>query len=263
MLINEKQDKLKIKNLTLGEDFLVIAGPCVIENLEQMDQIAKKLVQRGIGFIRAAAYKPRTSPYSFQGLGKDAFLIIKEIKEKYSLQVVGEIVDLNSLNDYLELFDIIQVGARNMQNFELLKGLGKVKTPILLKRGFGNTIDEFLKAAEYLYYYGNRQVILCERGIRTFETATRNTLDISSVPIIKNTTNLPVLVDPSHASGRRDLVAPLAYAALASGADGLLIEVHHHPSKSYSDAIQTIDFEEFDRILEKLRAMAPIFGKRF
>ncbi len=263
MLINDHFKKIKLGDLTVGEDLVIIAGPCAIESLDQMEEIAKNLLDRKIKILRTAAFKPRTSPYSFQGLGREAFAIIRKLKEKYPLLVVGEIVNINDLPDYLELFDIIQVGARNMQNFELLKGLGGVRRPILLKRGFGNTIEEWLNAAEYLYKYGNTEVVLCERGIRTFENSTRNTLDISSVPIVKARCKLPVLVDPSHASGRRDLIAPLSFAGVAAGADGLMIEVHNHPDQAFSDAQQTIGFQEFDRILETLKQMARIFKKNF
>ncbi|MGI6768868.1 MAG: 3-deoxy-7-phosphoheptulonate synthase [Bacilli bacterium] len=263
MLISKNKDKIKIGNFTFGEDLIVIAGPCAIESLEQMEAIAKMLVSRNIHFLRAAPYKPRTSPYSFQGLGKEGFEIIRKLKEIYPLHVVGEIVDLNDLAEYLALFDIIQVGARNMQNFELLKGLGKAKRPILLKRGFGNTVEEWLNAAEYIYKFGNKEVILCERGIRTFEPLTRNTLDLSSVGLVKGKCDLPVLCDPSHAAGRRDLIASLAFASVAAGADGLMIEVHNHPDAALSDAKQTIGFEEFDRILKVLKKMAMLFGKRF
>lgn len=263
MLINEKVEKIKIGNFTFQEDLVVIAGPCAIESLEQMEEIAKELLARNIFFLRAAPFKPRTSPYSFQGLGEEGFTIIRKLKEKYPLHVVGEIVDIRDLPHYRELFDIIQVGARNMQNFELLKGLGEAGRPILLKRGFGNTVEEWLNAAEYLYKYGNRQVILCERGIRTFEPLTRNTLDLSSVKLAQSSSKLPVVVDPSHAAGRRDLIASLSFAAVAAGADGLMIEVHSHPDLSYSDARQTISFSEFDRILAVLKKLAPLFGKKF
>lgn len=263
MLISKNKEKIRIGNFTFGQDLIVIAGPCAIESQEQMDEIAEQLVARDIHFLRAAPFKPRTSPYSFQGLGKEGFAIIKKLKEKFPLYVVGEIVDLKDLAEYVALFDIIQVGARNMQNFELLKGLGKANRPILLKRGFGNTVEEWLNAAEYIYKYGNKEVILCERGIRTFEPLTRNMLDVSSVGLVKGKCNLPVLCDPSHAAGRRDLIASLAFASVAAGADGLLIEVHNHPDEALSDAKQTIGFEEFDRILRILKQMAPLFGKRF
>jgi 3-deoxy-7-phosphoheptulonate synthase len=239
-----------LKDIFNPNELLIIAGPCSIESSEQMMEIAEFLSKNNIKFMRAGIFKPRTSPYSFQGLGRSGFDIIKEVKKRYDLKIVSEIVNASDIDLYLENVDIIQVGARNMQNFEILKALGKVKVPVLLKRGFGNTIEEWLLAAEYLLESGNDQVILCERGIRTFEKATRNTLDISSVPVVKGITKLPIIVDPSHASGRSDLVKPLSLASVAAGADGLMIEIHPNPSKSISDPDQAINFKEAKEIFE-------------
>jgi len=263
MLISEGDGRIKVGKFTFREDLIVIAGPCAIETLEQMEGIAEALLSRNIHFLRAAPFKPRTSPYSFQGLGEEGLEIIRKLKELYPIHVVGEIVDSRDLPVYSSLFDIIQVGARNMQNFELLKALGKANRPVLLKRGFGNTVEEWLYAAEYLHKYGNREVILCERGIRTFEPQTRNTFDVSSIPLARKRTELPILADPSHAAGRRDLIAPLSFAAVAAGADGLLIEVQADPDSAWSDARQTLSLEEFDAILAVLKKLAPLFGKRF
>lgn len=243
------------------EDLLIIAGPCAIESLPQMEEVAKFLVENNITFMRAGIFKPRTSPYSFQGLGEEAFQIVKYIKEKYNLKIVSEIVNIKDIEFYKDYVDIVQIGARNMQNFEILKELGKTKIPVLLKRGFGNTIEEWLNACEYILSYGNSQVILCERGIRTFEPSTRNTLDISSVPVVKNLTKIPVIVDPSHASGRADLVGPLSLASIASGADGLMIEIHPSPKDALSDKDQAIGFDEARNIFKKVREINKILGK--
>ncbi len=245
-----------------SKQLLVIAGPCAIESLEQMEEVAQFMVMNHIHFIRAYPKKPRTSPYSFQGLGVAGHEIIKTIKAKYPIQIVSELLDLEDLPFFMDFVDIIQIGTRNMQNFELLKVLGGINKPVILKRGFGNTIEEWLMAAEYLLKYGNSQIILCERGIRTFERATRNTLDISSIPIIKQTTNLPIIVDPSHACGRSDLVKPLSLASVAAGADGLLLEVHPKPEQSLSDKEQAINFQEFSSLMMELRKIAEVMNKK-
>jgi 3-deoxy-7-phosphoheptulonate synthase len=253
-LVKSITEPLSVAGVTFGDQNLVImAGPCAVEDLESLSQTAQTLMANGIPFMRAGAYKPRTSPYSFQGLGKKGLEILAEVKAKTGIRIVTEITSVTDLPDYLPLIDIIQVGARNMQNFELLKALGRTDKPVLLKRGFGNTIEEWLDAAEYILLEGNRRIILCERGIRTFETETRNTLDISSVPIIKKITRLPVIVDPSHASGRSDLIAPLAMASVAAGANGLLIEVHVDPKRALSDKQQALSLDEFIRLNKKLQ----------
>lgn len=249
------KDNMKIDGFNQGKELLIIAGPCAIESEEQMCEVASKMEKLGIKYLRAAFFKPRTSPYSFQGIGEEGLEIIKKVKAKYNIKVVSEVLDVESLNKYYSYIDIIQIGARNMQNFELLKAVGKLDKPILLKRGFGNSIEEWLNACEYILIEGNKKVILCERGIKTFEPLTRNTLDISSIPIVKKLTNLPIIVDPSHASGRSDLVFPLSLAAIAAGADGLMIEVHPNPEKSLSDSVQTISFDEFEILNKKVKKL--------
>ena len=252
-LISEYNKQFKIDKFTKGEDLLVIAGPCSIESEEQILDVARRLVQLNVHYMRSSFYKPRTSPYSFQGIGEVGIEIIKKVKSTYNINIVSELVNVKDLPDYVKYVDVIQIGARNMQNFELLKAVGKVKKPVLLKRGFGNTIEEWLNAAEYIMVNGNDNIILCERGIKTFETSTRNTLDISSVGVVNKLTKLPIIVDPSHASGRSDLVSSLSLASVAAGSDGLMIEVHPSPSDSISDKDQAISFDELSKILDKSR----------
>lgn len=250
----EEDTVIEIKGYTIGgSDSTYIYGPCSIESLEQLDSVAKHLKSKGFHFIRGGAYKPRTSPYDFQGLGLDALKMMKEIADRYGLISVVEIMDEKTLVEASHYIDIIQIGARNMQNFSLLKEVGKVDKPVILKRGFQATLEEFKLSAEYIISSGNPNVILCERGIRTFEKATRNTLDISIVPILKQETHLPVIVDVSHAAGRKDILAPLAKAALAAGANGLMAEVHPNPKLALSDAMQQMSLEEFDLFIEKIR----------
>ncbi len=232
-----------------GIDKTFIFGPCSIESEDQLEETAKLLVKQGIKFIRGGAFKARTSPYDFQGLGVDGLKIMHKITGKYGLLSVVEVMDKEQLQYALEYVDIIQIGARNMHNFSLLKEVGKVNKPVILKRGFSATIEEFKLSAEYIITQGNTNVILCERGIRTFENATRNTLDISAVPILKNETHLPVIVDVSHAAGRKDILAPLAKAALAAGCDGIMAEIHPNPKIALSDANQQMNFEEFKDFL--------------
>ncbi len=239
----------------------LIAGPCSVESKEQICGIAQRIKASGATFLRGGAFKPRTSPYSFQGLKAEGLELLREAKKETGLPIVTEIMRVS----HLELFedvDIIQVGARNMQNFELLKELGKIDKPILLKRGLSSTIEELLMSAEYIMAGGNERVILCERGIRTYETFTRNTLDISAVPILKRLSHLPVVVDPSHASGISWLVEPLALAAVAAGADGLMIEVHNDPSHALSDGAQSITPDQFDEVAAKVRTAAKAFGRK-
>lgn len=252
----------KIKNFDINNELMIIAGPCSIESYDQMVEVAKLLVANKVRFLRAYSDKPRTSPYSFQGLGERSHGIIQAVKKQFPLFIVSELLNMDDLPFFLEFVDVIQIGARNMQNFELLKALGKVDKPLILKRGFGNTIEEWLLAAEYLLKYGNSQVILCERGIRTFETMTRNTLDISSIPIIKQMTKLPIIADPSHACGRSDLVKPLALASLVAGADGLLLEVHPQPSQSLSDKDQALNFDEFTSLLADIKNISQLMKKK-
>ena len=243
-----------------GGHFQVIAGPCSVESREQMISIANSVKTSGAGLLRGGAFKPRTSPYSFQGLRKEGLDYLLEAKKASGLPIVTEIMSI----DHLPLFeqvDVIQVGARNMQNFELLKELGKIDKPILLKRGLANTIEELLMSAEYIMAGGNKKVILCERGIRTFETATRNTLDISAIPIIKKQSHLPIIIDPSHAAGIRWMVQPLSMAAIAVGADGLIIEVHNDPEKALCDGAQSLTPEQFDQVMDDVRRTTAFFGK--
>ncbi|MCH9633445.1 MAG: Phospho-2-dehydro-3-deoxyheptonate aldolase [Chlamydiae bacterium] len=244
----------KVKDVPIGEGHLsVMAGPCSIEGEEQIFRIAEAIADAGANILRGGAFKPRSSPYSFQGLGEEGLKLMCRAAKEYNLLTVSEIMDAEHLDLLEEYVDILQVGARNMQNFSLLKKLGKSKTPVLLKRGFSSTYQEFLMSAEYILSGGNERVILCERGIRTFESYTRNTLDIAAVPILKNLSHLPIIVDPSHGTGIRHLVAPMARAAVAAGADGLMIEVHPEPDKALSDAAQTISLEAFEKLMQSLK----------
>ena len=243
-----------------GNQIAVIAGPCSVESEEQITEVAQRVKASGACMLRGGAFKPRTSPYAFQGLKAEGLELLKEARAKTGLPIVTEIMNAAHI-DLFEDVDIIQVGARNMQNFELLKELGRLKKPILLKRGLANTIEEFLMSAEYIMSGGNENVILCERGIRTFETYTRNTLDISAIPILKKLSHLPVIVDPSHASGISWLVPPLALAAVAAGADGLIIEVHNNPAKALSDGAQSLTPDQFDHTAARILAAAKAFGK--
>lgn len=239
-----------------GGTFNIIAGPCSVETQEQMSYVAKKVSEYGATLLRGGAFKPRTSPYSFQGLGGEGLKLLLQAGKDSGLPVVTEIMNI----DHLPLFDdvdVIQVGARNMQNFELLKALGKTNKPILLKRGLANTIEELLMSAEYIMAGGNEQIILCERGIRTFETATRNTLDLSSIPVLKKLTHLPVIIDPSHATGKSALVKPMAIAAAAAGADGLMIEVHNDPEHAWCDGPQSLTPEAFEDVVKAVNAVLP------
>jgi len=241
-----------------GKKLSIIAGPCSVESEEQILSIAKSVKASGATFLRGGAFKPRTSPYSFQGLKKEGLELLKYARKETGLPIVTEIMSTEFLDDFIEDVDIIQVGARNMQNFELLKQLGKTQKPILLKRGISATIEELLMSAEYILAGGNDNVILCERGIRTFERYTRNTLDLSAIPAIKKLSHLPVIVDPSHATGLWWMVEPLAKAAIAAGADGLIIEVHNDPSNALCDGNQSIKPSRFDHLMEKLKLLAAI-----
>ena len=238
----------------------IMAGPCSVESEEQVVAIAKAVKASGANFLRGGAFKPRTSPYSFQGLELEGLELLKIAKQETGLPIVTELMGVEYLDRFVEDVDVIQIGARNMQNFDLLKEVGKTKTPILLKRGMSSTIEEWLMSAEYIMAGGNENVILCERGIRTFETATRNTLDLSAVPVIKEKSHLPIIIDPSHATGKRDLVEPLAKAAIAVGADGLMIEVHNNPAKALCDGKQSIKPETFDEIMKKIKVYTELEG---
>ncbi|MFC3787853.1 bifunctional 3-deoxy-7-phosphoheptulonate synthase/chorismate mutase [Paenibacillus sp. GCM10012307] len=232
---------------------VMVAGPCAVESYEQVRQVAAVLKAAGVTVLRGGAFKPRTSPYEFQGLGIDGLKILKEVAAEFGMQTISEIVHPAHVELAGEYIDVIQIGARNMQNFELLKAAGEVQTPVLLKRGLAATLEEFLHAAEYIVSRGNRQVMLIERGIRTYERATRNTLDISAVPILKQESHLPVLVDVTHSTGRKEIMAPCAKAALAAGADGVMVEVHPNPAAALSDAAQQLDFEAFGRFYAEVK----------
>lgn len=243
-----------------GANFQIIAGPCSVESREQITEIAKDVKKSGARFLRGGAFKPRTSPYAFQGLHDDGIKLLLEAKKETGLPIVTEIMSISHIDLFADV-DVIQVGARNMQNFELLKELGHCDKPILLKRGLANTLEELLMSAEYIMASGNENVILCERGIRTFETATRNTLDISAIPMLKSVSHLPVIVDPSHACGIAWMVEPMAKAAAAVGADGLIIEVHNNPAKALCDGKQSITPEAFDKLVKDLRPLVDLSGK--
>ena len=244
-----------------GKYLGIMAGPCSVESEEQIVEVAKAVKASGANFLRGGAFKPRTSPYSFQGLELQGLELLKIAKQETGLPIVTELMSAEYLDRFVEDVDVIQIGARNMQNFDLLKEVGKTKTPVLLKRGMSSTIEEWLMSAEYIMAGGNENVILCERGIRTFETATRNTLDLSAVPVIREKSHLPIIIDPSHATGKRDLVEPLAKAAMAVGADGLMIEVHNNPAKALCDGKQSIKPDKFDEIMKVVKKYAEVEGK--
>jgi len=238
-----------------------MAGPCAVENRTVLTNIAEKVKAGGASFLRGGAYKPRTSPYSFQGLGEEGLKYLAEAREKTGLPIITEIMDPRDLDVIVRYSDIIQIGARNMQNFRLLLEVGSAQKPVLLKRGLSSTIKEWLMSAEYIMSRGNHQVMLCERGIRTFETATRNTLDLSAVPVLKQLTHLPVVVDPSHGVGKRDLVAPMTKAAVAAGADALIIEVHTNPEEAMSDGDQSLKPDQFEKLMQELKPIALAVGR--
>jgi 3-deoxy-7-phosphoheptulonate synthase len=244
-----------------GRNLAMIAGPCAIESREQAFAIAEKVAASGAQFFRGGAYKPRTSPYAFQGLGLEALRIMADIRSRFGLRIVTEAIDSETLGLVAEWADVVQIGARNMQNFSLLKKAGKLRKPVLIKRGLSATLEEFLMAAEYVMSEGNYEVILCERGVRTFTDHTRNTLDLSIIPAVQRLSHLPILVDPSHGTGRRDSVLPMARAGIASGADGIIVEVHDHPEKALSDGPQSIFPEQFTTMMDELRQIAPVVGR--
>jgi 3-deoxy-7-phosphoheptulonate synthase len=244
-----------------GDEVIVMAGPCSAESEEQVEATAAAVKRAGAKVLRGGAFKPRSSPYSFQGLGEEGLRLLRAAADRHNLKVASEIMDLSQLELLERYADILQVGARNMQNFTLLRELGRARKPVLLKRGISATIEEWLLSAEYVLAGGNMSVMLCERGIRTFESYTRNTLDISAIPVVQKLSHLPVLVDPSHGTGRRDKVAPMARAAVAAGADGLLIEVHIDPDHAKSDGAQSLFPSQFDRLMAELRIIAPAIGR--
>ena len=244
-----------------GKGLAIVAGPCSIESREQAFAIAELVAASGAQFFRGGAYKPRTSPYAFQGLGLEALRIMAEIRSRFGLRIVTEAIDNETLDLVAEWADVVQIGARNMQNFSLLKRAGQLRKPVMIKRGLSATLDEFLMAAEYVMSEGNYEVILCERGVRTFADHTRNTLDLSIIPAVQRVSHLPILVDPSHGTGKRDSVLPMARAAVASGADGILVEVHDHPEKALSDGPQSIYPDQFARMMDELEQIAPVVGR--
>lgn len=251
--------RVQVRDVTIGGDDLVfISGPCAVEDYDKMMNIGRVLKSQGVNMIRAGAFKPRTSPYDFQGLGLEGLKILKEVGAEFNLSVVSEVMDARDIESSLPYIDMIQVGSRNMYNYTLLKELGKLQVPVLLKRGISATVAEWIYAAEYILKEGNSQVVLCERGIRTFETTTRNTLDLNSVAVIKGNYRLPIIVDPSHGTGRRELVEAMSLAAIAAGADGLIIESHVNPDNSISDARQTINAESLKNIMNKSNAIKNI-----
>lgn len=262
---NYKDDKtiIKVGNVEIGgNEVIVIAGPCSIESEEQIFTIAEIVAKSGAKILRGGAFKPRTSPYSFQGLGEEGLKLMRAAADKHGLLVVTEVIDSSQVDLVENYTDIFQVGSRNMQNFPLLKSLGNKKKPVLLKRGYASKIDEWLMSAEYILSGGNMEVILCERGIRTFETETRNTFDISAIPVIQRKSHLPIAADPSHAIGYRDKIIPMARAAVAAGADALMIEVHHNPEKALSDGPQALVPVEFEEMMKQLKRIAEVIGRK-
>ena len=254
---------IKIGDVTVGsKDFVVIAGPCSVESEKQIMEAARLMKENGIKIMRASAFKPRTSPYAFQGMGIEGLKLLKKAREKTGILVETEVMDVRDVAIAAEHVDVLRIGARNMQNFDLLKEVGKVNKPVILKRGMAATINEFLMAAEYILMNGNKNVILCERGIRTFETAYRNTLDLAAVAVLQKETHLPIIVDPSHAAGRRDLIIPLCKASVAVGADGLLIEVHQNPEEALSDGEQSLYPEQLTQLLKELKPICAAVGRK-
>jgi 3-deoxy-7-phosphoheptulonate synthase len=259
----EEDSLIRAGSATVGGNFFtIIAGPCAVESEEQLMSTAKAVKSAGAHMLRGGAYKPRTSPYSFQGLGEEGLKMLADAREKTGLPIVTEVMDVRDVDLVAKYADVVQIGARNMQNFLLLTELGRINKPVLLKRSFSATVEELLMAAEYVVKNGNPNVILCERGIRTFETYTRNTLDISAVPLIRSLSHLPVIVDPSHATGKRDLIAPLSLAALAAGAHGVMVEVHPNPEEALCDGPQSLDFSSFEAMARELSSLAQAMNRK-
>lgn len=244
-----------------GKEVIIIGGPCAVESLEQMETVAQKLAAAPVHGLRGGVYKPRTSPYAFQGMGEEGLAILAKVRSRYNIPVITEVMSISQIEVVAAHADMLQIGSRNMQNFDLLKALGQAGKPILLKRGLAATIEEFVMAAEYILSHGNPDVVLCERGIRSFDNYTRNVLDLAAVVALKQITHLPVIVDPSHAVGKRELVAPLAKAAVACGADGLIIECHPEPEKSVSDARQALSLEDLVNLVDSLKPVAVAVGR--
>lgn len=261
--VSQGQDTIiEVNGIRFGGKYTgLIAGPCTVESYDQMDKTAQELTESNVKILRGGAFKPRTSPYAFQGLGKEGLQIIRSVADNHNMAVVSEIMDAAQLDMFMQYVDILQVGARNMQNFNLLKELGKIHKPVILKRGLSATFEEWLMSAEYIISGGNNQVILCERGIRTFENYTRNTLDLSAIPVIKKLSHLPIIVDPSHGTGLRDKVEPMSRAAIAAGCDGLIVEVHYDPECAICDGAQSLYPWQYDLLYKQIKQIAPIVGK--
>lgn len=245
-----------------GHHLGMIAGPCTVESYEQMDKTAEALKKSGVRIIRGGAFKPRTSPYAFQGMGEEGLEIIRAVADKHKMAVTSEVMEISQIPLFEKYIDILQVGARNMQNFNLLKELGLIRKPVMIKRGLSATFEEWLMSAEYIMAGGNREVMLCERGIRTFERITRNTLDLSAIPVIKKLSHLPIIIDPSHGTGLRDKVAPMSRASVAAGCDGLIIEVHHDPDTAVCDGAQSLYPTQYDKLYHDIKKIAPIVDKK-
>ena len=253
---------IEVNGVRFGDKYTgLIAGPCAVESYDQLDETAQELSESNVKILRGGAYKPRTSPYAFQGLGEEGLRILRSVADNHGMAVTSEIMDVSQLDSFMKYVDIFQVGARNMQNFNLLKELGTIHKPIVLKRGLSSTFEEWLMSAEYIMAGGNGQIILCERGIRTFENYTRNTLDLSAIPVIKKLSHLPIIVDPSHGTGLRDKVEPMSRAAIAAGCDGLIIEVHHNPECAMCDGAQSLYPWQYDLLYKQIKQIAPIVGK--
>lgn len=253
---------IEVNGIKFGDKYTgLIAGPCAVESYDQMDETAQELSESNVKILRGGAYKPRTSPYAFQGLGEEGLKILRSVADNHGMAVTSEIMDVSQLDSFMKYVDIFQVGARNMQNFNLLKELGTIHKPIVLKRGLSSTFEEWLMSAEYIMAGGNGQIILCERGIRTFENYTRNTLDLSAIPVIKKLSHLPIIVDPSHGTGLRDKVEPMSRASIAAGCDGLIIEVHHNPECAMCDGAQSLYPWQYDLLYKQIKQIAPIVGK--
>ncbi|MCB0356690.1 MAG: 3-deoxy-7-phosphoheptulonate synthase [Bdellovibrionales bacterium] len=258
-----KTESVQLGSLEVGSgQFLVIAGPCSIESYEQFSQTAQSVTEAGAAMIRGGMYKLRTQPNSFQGLGNEAFEIVKRVKAEQKISFISEITDPRQISDFQEVVDVFQVGSRNMHNYALLKELGTIDKPVVLKRGFSGRIDEWLHAADYIREGGNKNVVLCERGIRTFETATRNTFDLNAIAYIKKHSDIPIIADPSHATGDSDLVPSMALAAAAAGADGLIIEVHPDPTKALSDGFQALNLHQFRELMSQIKQLLPLLGRK-
>lgn len=253
---------IEVNGVKFGDKYTgLIAGPCAVESYDQLDETAQELSESNVKILRGGAFKPRTSPYAFQGLGEEGLKILRSVADNHGMAVTSEIMDVSQLDLFMKYVDIFQVGARNMQNFNLLKELGTIHKPVVLKRGLSSTFEEWLMSAEYIMAGGNGHIILCERGIRTFESYTRNTLDLSAIPVIKKLSHLPIIVDPSHGTGLRDKVEPMSRAAIAAGCDGLIIEVHHNPECAMCDGAQSLYPWQYDLLYKQIKQIAPIVGK--